>query len=203
MFTDLSAKFKDTRQRTLDDPSLTMGSDKRNQYDALYNRVFGANGTLNKQAGLDQYMTTALKNHRDVYEVTSRQLLESDGGESIYKQMSDAGFPPIMNEDNTLMNFEEYQELVIKGIESGNITNPDLGNWTWDTGTSNKDYMIDAVEMVEEFDATYGRYVMRAKPVYNNDGSRAKMIDKRAVDNEANRYYKETKKQIKYRTYFW
>ena len=196
LFTDLSTKFKDTRQRTLDDPSLTMGSDKRNQYDALYGRVFGANGTLNKQAGLDQYMTTALQNHRDVYEVTSRQLLESDDGESIYKQMSDAGFPPIMNEDNTLMTFEEYEELVVKGIESGNITNPDLGNWTWDTGTSNKDYMIDATEEVREFDTVYDTYVIRNQPVYNKDGSRAKMIDKRAVKDEASRYYEEQRNRL-------
>jgi len=190
LFSNLSTKFKDTRQRTLDDPSLTMGSDKRNQYDALYGRIFGANGTINKQAGLDQYMKTALKNHRDVYDVTSRQLLESDGGGSIYKQMSDAGFPPIMNEDNTLMNFEEYEELVMKGIESGNITNPDLGNWTWDTGTSNKDYMIHETKRV-----VYENYVETEKQ-YNPDGSPKMVIDVRAVKDEATRYYDEQRNRL-------
>ena len=98
-----------------------------------------------------------------------------------------------MTKSNSLLILEDYQELVRKGVREGNIKNPDLGNgilsWTWDTGTSNEDYMIPAYEMVRKYDATYGKYVMKPQEVFNEDGTRAQMIDESAISNEAKRYY--------------
>ena len=187
IFSELSTKFKDTRQVTLNDPSLTKGSDKRNQYDALYSKMFDANGTVNKQAGLNQFMLTALSKHRETYESTSATAYAKDEGNNNLALMRDAGFPPIMTEQNYKMPYEEYEALVVKGIESGNITNADLDGWDW--GTANKDYMIDATKMVEVFDTVYDRYVTRPQPVYNKDGTKAKMIDMAAVKNDAEEYY--------------
>ena len=192
LFGQLSTEFKDTRQRTLDDPSLTMGTDKRNQYDALYEKVWGLNGTINKRDGLDQFMTTALGNHKAAYDLSAAAVLKEDDGDNIYVQMAEAGFPPIMNDNGTLMNYEEYEELVLKGVKEGNISNPNL-KWKWDTGTNNEDYMIPAYEMVREYDPVYGQYVERAKPIYNKDGSRARMIDERAVKDEASRFYQKNR----------
>ena len=188
IFDKLSTKFKDTRQVTLNDPTLTKGTDKRNQYDALYSKMFDANGTVNKQAGLNQFMKTALNNQRETYDSTSAAAYAEDEGDNNFALMKKAGFPPIMTEQNYKMSYEEYEALVVEGIKSGNITNADLDGW--DSGTSNKDYMIDATEMVEVFDPVYDQYVMRSKPVYNKDGTAAKMIDMRAVKNDAEEYYK-------------
>jgi len=189
IFESMSQEFKDTREQTLKDPNLTMGSDRRTQYDKQYTKMFGLNGTVNKIAGLNQFMKSALQNHADAYKLVEKEVYNKDGGDNNAMLMKNAGFPPIMNEQNQMLTQKEYIDLVKQGINAGNITNPDLGGWTWDTGTSNKDYMIDASEMVREYDAIFGQYVERAKPIYNNDGSRAKMLDERAVEDEAIRYY--------------
>ena len=181
IFDKLSTKFKDTRQVTINDPTLTKGTDKRNQYDALYSKIFDANGTINKQAGLNQFMKTALANQRETYDNTTQTAYKKDGGENDLVLMREAGFPPIMTEQNYKMPYEEYEALVIKGVESGNITNVDLGGW--DNGTSNKDYMIDATEWVNY----NGQYIKT--PIFNEDGSRARVVDEVAVRHDAEEYY--------------
>ncbi len=192
LFEGMSSQFKDTREQTLKDPNLTMGTDRRTQYDKQYTKMFGLNGTVNKVAGLNQFMQTALQNHADAYKLVEAQVFDKkDKGGKNATLLRNSGFPPIMNEQNQMLTQLEYIDLVMQGVENGNIKNPDL--YGDDVGNVfrpiDENYMEDATEMVSEYDTVYGTNVMRSKAVYNNDGSRAKMIAKDAVKAEAIKYY--------------
>ena len=185
IFSDLSTKFKDTRQVTLNDPSLTKGSDRRTQYDALYSKMFDANGTVNKQAGLNQFMKTALSKHRETYESTSALKYSEDEGDNNLNLMRKAGFPPIMTEQNYKMSYAEYEALVVEGIKSGNITNVDLDGW--DSGTGNKNYLTGAWDETVEWRGN-SKGTQRTRS-YLPNGERRMEIDMDAVRNDAKEYY--------------
>ena len=183
IFTNLSSEFKNTRQNTLNDPSLTMGTDKRNQYDALYSKMFGANGTINKQSGLNQFMKTALQNHADAYALAEIEVYGEDDGKNNAVLLRDAGFPPVMNEQNQMLSREEYRALVMKGVKSGNITNPDL-------------YRDDIGNFLRPVDGNYLEEAYTEEEVWHGNSTGTErtytggtMIAIDAVHAEADKYY--------------
>ena len=103
IFDKMSEEFKDTRQQTLKDPNLTMGNDRSTQYDKQYTKMFGLNGTVNKIAGLNQFMKSALQNHADAYKLVEKEVYNKDEGDNNAMLMKNAGFPPIMNQQNQIL----------------------------------------------------------------------------------------------------
>jgi hypothetical protein len=185
LFSSTSEIFKDTRELTLQNPEMTIGTDRRNQYDALYKKIFGLGGTQIQEAGFNQAIETSKQNQLEAYKLVEAQLTRpgDDLENTNVRDLVASGFPSILDNLGNVIPKDKYLEKVTDLIRKGEITNPDLKGW--DSGSDSKNYMIPAYNEVKGYDPTYKRVVTRQEPKYNTDGSRAMMIDMSAVKNDA------------------
>lgn len=136
--------FVDTYNQTKQNVNLTGVDSNFAPYQELYDAMVGPNNSTDIQMkGLNTAMTTVLKNHRETYDLMKANLESrgKSGFDKNAKELADAGFPSIMNDQNQIIPKEEYFEIVKQKIESGEIENPNLSG-VWD-GTSNKNYMVN------------------------------------------------------------
>ena len=187
-------KFIDTRQQTIDNITLTQGSDAStaNQYDAMYASMTGPNGTDIKMKSGDVFIQEAYKTYKEAYD--NNDILNTAQGDSDIKAFMEAGMPDIFTDNDIPMSKEEYEAEVIKGVKDGTIKNYD--EWGWDTGTSNKDYLIQ--ETITTVTPGYmgssgGSYTEYLK---NPDGSPKMILDERAIKAEAGKVYDELKNNL-------
>ena len=185
-------KFIDTRQQTIDNITLTQGSDAStaNQYDAMYTSITGPNGTDIKMKAGDVFIQEAYRTYKEAYD--NNDILNTAQGDSDIKGFMEAGMPDIFTDNNIPMSIEEYEAEVIEGVKNGTIKNYD--EWGWDTGTSDKDYKEHAYDMVTEWRGNSAGQVKKYR--YNKDGSPEMRIDERAVKAEAGIVYDELKKNL-------
>lgn len=178
----VSQGFTNTADVTKLNPSLTLGSDQRTQYDELYNEIAGLNGTNTQVNALNTFITSVHDNYAEVYESTRGNVVDGTDANlvSIYK----SGFPDIMGPNKTILTRDEYLDKVVEGINNGNITNPDLDGW--DTGTSDKNYMMDEV-IYESYMGRSGEGPMIEK--FRETKTGRKVIDMSAVKEEADLIY--------------
>jgi|TARA_R110002072_G_scaffold91305_2_gene203683 hypothetical protein len=184
----VSQGFTNTADVTKLNPSLTLGSDQRTQYDELYNEIAGLNGTNTQVNALNTFITNVHDNYAEVYESTRGNVIDGDN-ENI-KSIYQAGFPDIMGPNKTVLTKDQYLEKVVEGINAGTITNPNL-NWEIDAGTNNSDYKIQEVESVPNPNYTGSNYSPSTMqtPAYNTDGTPKMIIDMSAVKDEAGMLY--------------
>jgi len=191
VYDQLQRQFIDTRAVTMENNNVTLSKDTRNQYDALYNQIAGLNGTNTQIAALGQFINNVYSNYAQTYESTKNLAMSNDvkDGKNI-KQIYESGFPDIIGPDNIPLNKDEYLNLVVQGVENGTITNPNLKG-TYDTGTNNEDYMIQASETVSNPNYTGSNYSPPTitRYLYNQDGSPQMTIDMSAVKSEAGLIY--------------
>ena len=147
----------------------------KESYTEVYNQMFGDNSIRNQQIFLDEGVQRTYEDVRKAYDVTKKLAFKE---ESNLKLLEDAGFPEVIGEDNIPLTKAEYIVKVTEGVKDGSITNPDL--WGWDTGTSNKDYMIPAYKLSARTGKGGTKEYVK---VYANDGSM--MLDEEAVADEA------------------
>ena len=185
-------KFIDTRQQTIDNITLTQGSDAStaNQYDAMYTSITGPNGTDIKMKAGDVFIQEAYRTYKEAYD--NNDILNTAQGDSDIKGFMEAGMPDIFTDNNIPMSIEEYEAEVIEGVKNGTIKNYD--EWGWDTGTSDKDYKEHAYDMVTEWRGNSAGQVKKYR--YNKDGSPEMRIDERAIRAEAGIVYDELKKNL-------
>ena len=185
-------KFIDTRQQTIDNITLTQGSDAStaNQYDAMYTSITGPNGTDIKMKAGDVFIQEAYRTYKEAYD--NNDILNTAQGDSDIKGFMEAGMPDIFTDNDIPMSREEYEAEVIEGVKNGTIKNYD--EWGWDTGTSDKDYKEHAYDMVTEWRGNSAGQVKKYR--YNKDGSPEMRIDERAVKAEAGIVYDELKKNL-------
>jgi hypothetical protein len=158
-----------------------------NNYKKLYDAATGAFGITNRKVINERNLLTASKTNKSTYDLTRQEARQDT---NIKKMMDKGGMPDIYDETSSvprILSKEEYINNVVEGIENKEITNIDQSGFTWDDGTSNKDYMIDAYDEVFEMHGNSGSTTR--VPRYNKDGSRAKMIDMIAVNSEAGKVY--------------
>ena len=136
LFNEKSEEFKQTRQNVLNNPDIMLDKDQRNQYDNLYNNIFGLGGTVTQTAGVEQFITKTYEDYKKSYDLLETEVKGQDGD---IKTLFDHGYPSLMGEDNIPLTKKQYLDLVVSKIQSGDITNPDLPGW--DNGTSRSDYM--------------------------------------------------------------
>ena len=135
--------FVDTYNQTKQNVNLTGVDSNFAPYQELYDAMVGPNNSTDIQMkGLNTAMTTVLNNHRETYDLMKANLESRDksGFDKNAKELADAGFPSIMNDQNQIIPKEEYYKIVEERINKGLIENPDL--WGWD-GTSNKNYVVN------------------------------------------------------------
>ena len=185
-------KFIDTRQQTIDNITLTQGSDAStaNQYDAMYTSITGPNGTDIKMKAGDVFIQEAYRTYKEAYD--NNDILNTAQGDSDIKGFMEAGMPDIFTDNDIPMSREEYEAEVIEGVKNGTIKNYD--EWGWDTGTSDKDYKEHAYDMVTEWRGNSAGQVKKYR--YNKDGSPEMRIDERAIRAEAGIVYDELKKNL-------
>ena len=136
--------------------------------------------TESRQTVADQDFSTALSIHRDAYALTRANAREDN---RIVKFMDQGGMPDIISPEGDMYSKEEYIALVTSLAEEGKITNVD--QWGFDSGTSNKDYMIHSYHM-----AASGRPGHSVKVLeYNPDGSKKMVVDPLAIKSEAGEVY--------------
>ena len=185
-------KFIDTRQQTIDNITLTQGSDAStaNQYDAMYTSITGPNGTDIKMKAGDVFIQEAYRTYKEAYD--NNDILNTAQGDSDIKGFMEAGMPDIFTDNDIPMSREEYEAEVIEGVKNGTIKNYD--EWGWDTGTCDKDYKEHAYDLVTEWRGNSAGQVKQYR--YNKDGSPEMRIDERAVKAEAGIVYDELKKNL-------
>ena len=184
-------KFIDTRQQTIDNITLTQGSDAStaNQYDAMYASMTGPNGTDIKMKSGDVFMQEAYKTYKEAYD--NNDILNTAQGDSDIKGFMEAGMPDIFTDNDIPMSREEYEAEVVEGVKNGSIKNYD--EWGWDTGTSDKDYMMDEV-IYTTYMGRSGEGPMIEKVRETKTGRR--VLDERAIKAEAGIVYKKLKDNL-------
>ncbi len=190
IYSDKNEQFSNTRQQALDNPNMVLSKDQRNQYDALYQKMNGINGTNTQIKGVEQFVTTAYEKFDEANNITTVNVKKQN--KHVKNLMDNGNFPNIFK-DGIPLNKTEYIALVKKGVEDGTITNVDL-NWKVDVGTNNKDYMVPAYDLqINPASKTSG---VTKIPRYNKDGSRAMMMDNTAIESEASMVYDAIKKGL-------
>ena len=187
-------KFIDTRQQTIDNITLTQGSDAStaNQYDAMYASMTGPNGTDIKMKSGDVFMQEAYKTYKEAYD--NNDILNTAQGDSDIKAFMEAGMPDIFTDNDIPMSKEEYEAEVIKGVKDGTIKNYD--EWGWDTGTSDKNYLIQETKTTVTpgyMGSSGGSFTSY---LTNPDGSPKMILDERAIKAEAGKVYDELKTNL-------
>ena len=190
LFESTAKTFGNTAELTKINPELTIGTDTRTQYDKLYNKIYGLNGTMTKEAGLNQAILTSKQNQLNAYKLVEAAAITEGDKEynSDVRLLMEAGFPSIMDELGSLIPEEAYTNIVKDLINQNKIKNVDLGGY--DYGTSREDYMIPATEMEAVYSNADKQMVMRPVQQYNNDGSLMMMLDDDAVNNDIKEIYK-------------
>jgi len=186
IYSDKNEEFSNTRQQALDNPNMVLSKDQRTQYDQLYEKMNGMNGTNTQIKGVEQFVTTAYEKFDEANNITTVAVKKEE--KHVRNLMDNGNFPNIFK-DGIPLNKEEYIAMVKKGVEEGTITNVDL-NWKVDTGTNAKDYKIQAIE---EVITEYG-----VDKVYltNPDGSKKMVLDEKAIQDEAGMVYDALKKGL-------
>ena len=182
-------KFIDTRKQTIDNIKLTQGSDATNQYDAMYTSMTGPNGTDIKMKSGDVFIQEAYRIYKEAYD--NNDILNTAQGDSDIKGFMEAGMPDIFTDNNIPMNKQEYEAKVIEGVKNGTIKNYD--EWGWDTGTSDKDYMMDEV-IYTTYMGKSGEGPMIEKVRETKTGRR--VLDEKAIKAEAGQVYDELKTNL-------
>ena len=190
IYSDKNIKFVDTRQQTKDNPTLTLTKDQRTQYDALYNKMNGLNGTTTQAKGVDAFITDVYKKYEEASIPTTKEARKDN---DIRRFMDEGGMPNII-QDGIPLTRQQYIDSVVELVKQGKVTNINQ-NWEPDVGTNNVDYMIAAYDEVDgsEYQRTPG---MSKVPRFNPDGTRAKMVDMRAINDEAGEVYDALNKEL-------
>ena len=177
-----AAKVKNSREVTMNDPNVTLSEDQRTQYDDLYNSFFGLSGIETQRNTLAVHTDKINQLTLQAYELMEAEALGESKGKNNINILTQAGFPRIIDANGSVLNKQEYTDLVIQGVERGTIENPDL--YGWDTGTMAKDYKTHAFEYnFNDFggaDKVY-KYDQRGNPVM--------AIDRDAIANDVNAIY--------------
>jgi hypothetical protein len=187
-------KFIDTRQQTIDNITLTQGSDAStaNQYDAMYASMTGPNGTDIKMKSGDVFMQEAYRTYKEAYD--NNDILNTAQGDSDIKAFMEAGMPDIFTDNDIPMSKQEYEAKVIEGVKNGTIKNYD--EWGWDTGTSDKNYLIQETKTTVTpgyMGSSGGSFTSY---LTNPDGSPKMILDERAIKAEAGKVYDELKTNL-------
>ena len=182
IYSDKNTEFTNTRQQALDNPNMVLSRDQRTSYDQLYEKMNGINGTNTQVKGVEQFVQTAYNKFEEANNVTTASVKKEE--KHVRNLMDNGNFPNIFK-DGIPLNKEEYINMVKEGIKDGKITNVNL-DWKVDTGTNNKDYMIQATE-TEYATTVYLR---------NPDGSPKMILDEKAVNDEAGMVYDALKKGL-------
>ncbi len=186
LFESTSKIFGNTAELTKTNPELTIGTDTRTQYDKLYNKIFGLNGTMTKEAGVNQAILTSKQHQLNAYKIVEAAAIAEGDKEynSDVRLLMEAGYPSIVDELGSVIPIEDYANLVKDLIREGKVKNVDLAGW--DSGTDNEDYMIQATQINPNANnnpyAKQTQYI--AMPVYNDDGSPKMKIDESALMND-------------------
>ncbi len=184
--------FVDTYNQTKQNVNLTGVDSNFAPYQELYDAMVGPNNSTDIQMkGLNTAMTTVLKNHRETYDLMKANLESrgKSGFDKNAKELADAGFPSIMNDQNQIIPKEEYFEIVKQKIDSGEIENPNLSG-VWD-GTSNKKYKKYLYKEVVNPGYTGTNYSPATirRPVLDANGNHVMGFDEAEIKSEAFRYY--------------
>jgi hypothetical protein len=188
-------KNRDAIQKIYDQQAATIADNYKikkehpgglNNYKKLYDTATGVLGITNRKIINDRNFLTASKINKKTYDLTRDEARMDD---NIKNMMDKGGMPDIYDETSSvprILSEEEYVNLVVEGIKNKEITNIDQGGFTWDDGTSNKDYMAwIAVPTGQSYQVkTHDGYV--TKPLTE----RKWMIDMEAVRSEAGQVYK-------------
>ena len=189
LFESTSKIFGDTAELTKTNPELTIGTDTRTQYDKLYNKIFGLNGTMTKEAGINQAILTSKQNQLDAYKLVEAAAITEGDKEynSDVRLLMEAGYPSIMDELGSLIPVEDYANLVKDLIKQNKIKNVDVGGY--DYGTSAENYMTQVMEApaYNPYNKGMGQGPI---PVFNDDGSPKMIIDDKAVMNDVVKIHK-------------
>jgi len=178
----VSKGFTNTAEVTKYNPTITMG-DQRTQYDELYNEIAGLNGTNTQVNSLNTFINSVYDNYSETYKAVRGNVI--DGTNEDLVNLYKSGFPDIIGSDRRILTQDQYMKEVVKGIQDGTITNPDL-NWI-DSGTSNANYLIDEVVPTTYMGKSMeGPNVMKVRDVKTGN----KVIDMGAVEAEAAMIYK-------------
>ena len=183
--------FTDTRQQTIDRITLTQGKNANttNEYDDMYDLLVGPNGTDTRISAGDVFLKEAYRIIKKTYD--NNDVLNTSQKDNNIKGFMEAGMPDIFTDNGTPMSREEYEAKVIEGVNNGTIKNYD--KWGWDTGTSDKDYMMDEV-----ISATYmsrsgeGPMIEKVREIKTG----RKVLDERAIKAEAGQVYDELKTNL-------
>jgi len=186
IYSDKNTEFTNTRQQALDNPNMVLSRDQRTSYDQLYEKMNGINGTNTQVKGVEQFVQTAYNKFEEANTVTTASVKKEE--KHVRNLMDNGNFPNIFK-DGIPLNKEEYINMVKEGIKDGTITNVNL-DWKVDTGTNNKDYMIQATETVMT------EYTGTTIYLKNPDGSKKMVLDDKAVDDEAGMVYDALKKGL-------
>jgi len=186
IYSDKNTEFTNTRQQALDNPNMVLSRDQRTSYDQLYEKMNGINGTNTQVKGVEQFVQTAYNKFEEANNVTTASVKKEE--KHVRNLMDNGNFPNIFK-DGIPLNKEEYINMVKEGIKDGKITNVNL-DWKVDTGTNNKDYMIQATET--EYTENYATTVYLRNP----DGSPKMILDEKAVNDEAGMVYDALKKGL-------
>jgi|TARA_B110000977_G_scaffold70422_1_gene95623 hypothetical protein len=186
IYSDKNTEFTNTRQQALDNPNMVLSRDQRTSYDQLYEKMNGINGTNTQVKGVEQFVQTAYNKFEEANTVTTASVKKEE--KHVRNLMDNGNFPNIFK-DGIPLNKEEYINMVKEGIKDGTITNVNL-DWKVDTGTNNKDYMIQATETV------MNEYTGTTIYLKNPDGSKKMVLDDKAVDDEAGMVYDALKKGL-------
>ena len=195
----ISERFLDTRRVTMENNNTTLNKDTRNQYDDLYNRINGINGTNTQIAALSQFIGSVYENYANTYNTVKGNAMtpQADDGNNV-KQLYEAGFPDIIDpETNIPYTKAEYLDIVLEGVKNKSITNPNLKG-TIDTGTNNENYLIQKTETVPNPNYTGSNYSSpnRIVYLYNDDGTPQMIVDQKAVKDEAELIYNSLYKTL-------
>lgn len=186
LFESTSKIFGDTAELTKTNPELTIGTDTRTQYDKLYNKIFGLNGTITKEAGINQAILTSKQHQLNAYKIIEAAAITEGDKEynSDIRLLMEAGYPSIVDELGSVIPIEDYANLVKDLIKQNQIKNVDVGGY--DYGTSAENYMTHA------YDKMLTEYGEVKNYRYEKDGVTPVMkIDDKAVMNDVVKIHKK------------
>ena len=185
-------EFVNTYEQTKNNANLTGNDTSFQPYQDLYNSMVGPENSTDIQIdGLNTAMTTVLESHRDTYDLMKANL--ESRGESGFdknaKELADAGFPTIMNDQNQIISKAEYYEIVKQKIDNGEIKNPDLsGVWDGNDDVKYKKYLYKEVANPNYTGSNYSPATIKT-PMYDANGNHMIGFDEAEIKSEANRYY--------------
>ena len=186
IYSDKNEEFSNTRQQALDNPNMVLSRDQRTQYDQLYQKMNGINGTNTQIKGVEQFVTTAYEKFDEANNATTVTVKKQN--KHVRNLMDNGNFPNIFK-DGIPLNKTEYIAMVKEGVKEGTITNVDL-NWKVDVGTNSKDYKI------QDKQVTYTEYGVDEIYLKNPDGSKKMVLDDKAIESEAGMVYDALKKGL-------